>query len=275
MTLAHRRNQKELGPLPRLRLGLAPRNFPPRIPKYIRIHIGLSAHPLKIVDRYRVPACTSVFAEGHRWQELGFVRPRDHLIKGGKLRKVGEDVRRYPCIGTGPMRRHGARMVEFHTPPVAQHLVAVPGRFGPDPQRDLISAYPRNVARDRRCDELSLEFAIMSHKDFRHAQMEDGRTEPVGRTHGRIGAEIILSDMVYRHIVWWNAVQRTVEPGQRIVDHRISRIPDQVGSPDLNYLGRGCQAGGFEIDDADAGHAAFGSASRRRSAPTIGIWTNR
>ena len=196
----------------RLRLRLASRNFPPRIPKNIRIHIGLSAHPLKIVDRNRVPTRTSVLAEGHCRQELGFVRPCDHLVKGGKLRKVGEDMRRHPSIRARPMWRHGPRMVKFHTPPVAQHLVAVPGRFGPDPQRDLISAYPRNVARDRRCDELSLEFAIMCHKDFGCAQMEDSRTEAVRRARGRIGAEIVLSNMVYRHIIWREAVQLTVEP---------------------------------------------------------------
>ena len=150
MPLARRRNQYVAEPLPRLRLRLPPYNLTPRIPKDIRIYISMSVHPLEIVDRYRAPNCTSVLAEGHFWQNLRFVRLGEHLIKGGKSRNVGQDARCHPCIRTGPMRLHGARMVEFHTTRVAQHLVAVPGRFGPDPQSHLTGAYPGNGIRDCR-----------------------------------------------------------------------------------------------------------------------------
>ena len=51
------------------------------------------------------------------------LRPSNHLIEGGVLGEIGQEVSRHPGVRARSVRRHGQGVVEDQIAPVAQHLV--------------------------------------------------------------------------------------------------------------------------------------------------------
>ncbi|MNW10166.1 hypothetical protein D3C71_2073230 [compost metagenome] len=81
---------------------------------------------------------------------------------------------RNPGVGAGPVGRHGQGRIKLVAAPVAQDLVGMARRLGPDPQGALVGADPGQAAGMGVLDEAALEITIMGDQDVRRAVANKG-----------------------------------------------------------------------------------------------------
>ena len=191
-----------------------------------------------------------MLAERYPVQPTGFVGPGQHLLDRGHLQHVDQEMRSHPGVRPGPVGRIGQGRVQPQAPPIPQHLIGMPRRFGPDVFGRTDSANPRQAAMRRIRDEPALEPRRMGHHDVGRDRQKH-RAEPV-----LVAVRIIFAEMLGRQMVHRHGVKRDLAARPEQFRHRRRRDPaafpvgHDIDNPDLEDLGRPVPSGGFEIDDA-------------------------